>query len=273
MTSPLDTGSLSSPSEWHRAFRVIRPIALELPAEKVKPPAYKISRMVQAIMAVAERAEAYRADCEKLVPLFDMVHLDQLSLRAMALNHAEFRANMETGAGRAVPKLAEAARPIRDRLMLTVNYLAKEGRMDASPLEGMAGNRSYTDMASDILQLCLMINHVWADVEFTVALTQEDLDQAVEVATNLTRALGADQLDDDDPVSLDLRNRIYTLSVTSYAQMRRAIRFLHDDDPEKTDEVLPPLRKLTQRASKNGRTKDSETSETSAASEFPTLTD
>lgn len=253
MTSPFDSGSFSNPHDWHKAFRTLRPVAEDMPEDRVRSPNIKVYSAVTHIIATSERAEAYRKEFEQLQPLFDMVHLDQLALRAMALQFAEIRVNMEGKAERQAPAVLERARTIRERLLRTANYLTAEGLLDGGPMESMRGNRSHAEVGADLLQLALMFNQAGARIAGMHPISQSDLHEAVEVGGNLTRAIAADHTEaGEETVSVDLRNRFFTLAMLSYAQIERALDFIRFDEGD-AQNIAPNLVSASRRRPRSSK--------------------
>lgn len=251
MPNPMDSGSFASPHEWHQAFRTLRPLAEALPAEMVRTPTFSPTTAVHHILAAVERAQPFRESFQLLQPLFDMIHFDQLGLRAMALLYADVRDNAEARTPRQTPGRVDEARPIRERLLRAAHYLAAEGLMDRDPLDTMRGNRTHAELGADLLQLVLMFNQAGPTIQASTTLTRADLDEAAEVGGALTKAIAADYSEQgDEPVSLDLRNRYFTLAQQSYHQLQRGLQFIRFDEGDALT-LAPNLAGVARRSPKS----------------------
>ena len=232
------TSGLAQPIESKAAFDELKPIAEDLAPESVRKPNVIVNRAVSTALGAYEKIEPYRAQLLALEPHFNIVHFDTLRSQAMALHYASLRAAAAGGAKpRQTPSLVDEGKPIRERLLRTAEFLAMEGYFEPEVLAAIKGNRSHHDIASDLVQLGIMFTQIWDEVGPKMMFGPELLEQASRKGDEIMEAIAEDMLG-EELVTVDLRDRFFTMLYESYDQLRRAVSFLRWSEDD-VDELVP----------------------------------
>ena len=243
------TSGLSQPIESKAAFDELKPIAEDLAPHLVRRPNVTVNRAVTTALGAYEKAQSLRKELLELAPHFDIFHLDQLKPQAMALHYAAVRS---AAAGKPKPRLTaslvDEGKPLRERLLRTAEFLSTEGYFEPEVLAAIKGNRSHHDVASDLIQLGIMFNQIWDEVGDKLLFGPELIEQAMKKGDEIVEAVAEDMLG-EEVVTLDLRDRFFSLMVGSYTELQRAVTFLRWEDDAHA-EIVPNLTAASRRRRK-----------------------
>ena len=179
------------------------------------------------IMALRERAT-------KLGEL-DMQVFDKLSTYALALMHAQGEYVAASMPPEQLLALNDQGNTLRDLLHSDATALAKRGLMNGARLSSFRIMPGYKVLAEDLVGLSSLLRHSWDGIANKTAITQAELDLAEELSDKLLMAVGARE---QAPAVLAevarQRQRLFTLFVNAYDQVRRAVSYLRwtEDDLE-----------------------------------------
>jgi hypothetical protein len=232
--------------------------------EHVKPELAKLRRAelvvlnVDPIAAAATmrtalpRLNALRPSLEKSLSDFDFSNLDKLETYALALIHAHSLFVCAKLPPERLAALATECTTLRAQLLVDVSALAKRGFVKGVRPNALGRSTSYRKLASDILTLAGLISDDWAVIASHCGVTKEELARAEVLADELIQAVGQRDRAPDliAEATLD-RQKVYTLCVRAYDQMRRAVTYLRWERGDE-DEIAPPLSGKRRRGSKKG---------------------
>jgi hypothetical protein len=136
--------------------------------------------------------------------------------------------------------IAEASK-LRESLLSDARALANRGIMSDKPLESLKGSVGFQNVASDLMTLTNMFRAVWPKLEGKTFVTEEELDRAEVLSDEVVYDLGQREQAPTKiaDVSID-RQKTFTLFVTAYDQLRRAITFIRWNEGD-ADEIAPSL--------------------------------
>jgi hypothetical protein len=130
---------------------------------------------------------------------------------------------------------------LRAQLMLDVDALTRRGFIKGLQPNALGRTTSYRNLAGDVLSLAGLLRSEWATISTRCGVSLEELSRAEVLADELLQYLG---LRDRAPVvvaeaTLD-RQKVYTLCVRAYDQLRRAVLYVRWDRGD-FDDFVPPL--------------------------------
>jgi hypothetical protein len=189
-----------------------------------------------ALKSIAGQREAIA----RALPEVDLAHLDKLETYALAAGHAH-AAFMAASTVLPMKELAAQAVRLRQLLCSDAGALAKRGLIDGRRLSALNGPQGHLNLAFDLLALVALFRERWADVRSKTAVEASELDAAEVVADQLIARVNARMRPAPMlAVAADRRRRAFTLFVSTYDEVRRAISFLrwkHGD----ADSFVPSL--------------------------------
>ena len=136
--------------------------------------------------------------------------------------------------------IAEAGK-LRESLLSDAKALVKRGIMSEEPLASLKGSVGFQNIASDLMTLTNMFRAVWPKLVGKTFVTEEELDRAEVLSDEVVNDLGQREQAPSKiaDVSVD-RQKTFTLFVTAYDQLRRAITFIRWNEGD-ADEIAPSL--------------------------------
>lgn len=202
---------------------IIDPIAASVTARA----AYgRILKFREQVLALPEFHAPYLDDFETYVRA---AYYAQTMLQAASTPPAQFQ-----------EIIAEASK-LREALLADARALVNRGIMSDTPLASLKGSVGFQNIASDVMTLTNMFRAVWPKIVGKTFVTEEDLDRAEvlcdEVINDLSQREQAPAKIAD--VSID-RQKTFTLFVTAYDQLRRAITYIRWNEGD-ADEIAPSL--------------------------------
>jgi hypothetical protein len=113
--------------------------------------------------------------------------------------------------------------------------------MSDTPLASLKGSVGFQNIASDLMTLTNMFRAVWPKLAGKTFVTEEELDRAEVLSDEVVYDLGQREQAPSKiaDVSID-RQKTFTLFVTAYDQLRRAITFIRWNEGD-ADEIAPSL--------------------------------
>jgi hypothetical protein len=136
--------------------------------------------------------------------------------------------------------IAEAAK-LRESLLSDARALVNRGIMSDTPLASLKGSVGFQNIASDLMTLTNMFRAVWPKLVGKTFVTEEELDRAEVLCDEVVNDLGQREQSPSkiEDVSVD-RQKTFTLFVTAYDQLRRAITYIRWNEGD-ADEIAPSL--------------------------------
>ncbi|NUP13610.1 MAG: hypothetical protein HOW73_46840 [Polyangiaceae bacterium] len=125
--------------------------------------------------------------------------------------------------------------------MSDITALANRRLLDGERLKALNGTQGYRNVGFDVLTLCAMLRENWDSVSGRTGVQTAEINDAEQLADRLISAVGRrEQGEAAVAEATELRQRVFTLFMRSYEEVRRAITYLrwHDDD---VDRIVPSL--------------------------------
>jgi hypothetical protein len=140
----------------------------------------------------------------------------------------------------ALVKLTADAQTLRDTLYSDAVALANRGLISGARLAEFKGAVGYKNVAFDLLGLTALLRQAWAQIDGKTALTAAELDDADLLGEQLLNAVGTRDQSTVPADAIQIRQRLFTLFLTAWDQVRRALNFLgwNEDD---VDDIAPSL--------------------------------
>jgi hypothetical protein len=199
---------------------------------------------------------------------FDIVNLDRLELYAFALTQAQIRCQSVSRRSGSTKRLERLAQPMREQLLAEIQVLILRGLVSPSRLTRLRGRKGCRNLANDLLLLTAILRDVLPGIVGKTAVTRDELDAAESLGNELVAALGGkQQLSREAAAAADDRQRVFTLFVRAYGQVRRAVTFVRWDEGD-VDRIAPSLFAKNKTA-KRGRKPEQSSIDSAPLAEVP----
>lgn len=219
---------------YREAFQQIQPEADKVQTKDLLPINIDVTTAVTTATGALPEIMALRERASK-IPDFEIKHFDSLEAYALATMHVQGEYVAASAPPQELLSLNAQGVALRDVLHSDATALAKRGLMNGSKLSTFKVSPGYKILAEDLVGLSSLLRHNWESIGSKTAITMAELDQAGEFSDKLLSAVGARE--QAPAVLADAsvqRQRVFTLFVNAYHQVRRAIAFLRweEDDLE-----------------------------------------
>lgn len=223
-----------SPLRYRAAYQQVLPEAAALKEAELLNINIDVTAAVATATGALPEIMALRERSTKLGEL-DIQAFDKLGTYALALMHAQGEYVAASMPPEELLALNDKGNVLRDLLHSDATALAKRGLMNGARLSGFKIMPGYKVLAEDLVGLSSLLRHSWSSIENKTAITLAELDEAEVLSDKLLSAVGARE---QAPAVLaevaQQRQRLFTLFVNAYDQVRRAISYLrwNEDDLE-----------------------------------------
>lgn len=174
------------------------------------------------------------------LPEFDMALVDGLEDYAEAAAEADSRFVLATEPEEDVVVLNAEGIKIRETLRWDARALANRGLIHPAQLDKFNGFTGYKNVGFELVAWATLMRQSWHVIEGKTALTAEEVRHAKQLGERLVRAAG---LREQAPVVIAdvtrIRRQALALLVKAYAEVRRGVRFLCDEEDIET--IAPSL--------------------------------
>jgi hypothetical protein len=237
------------------AYEKFLPEAQALPAEAVIPyridPDLALANIQSALPVIVARKD----DIPAHLPKIDLEALLSLPELGLAVKHAA------TGVEQSVPseksahhKLVEA-RTIRRTLLAVARGLAEAGLVPAHEVDDIMAGRGSRDIADDCIRLADLYQRHGEVLAGKHPIEPEKIREASEIGdwliANLRTTSATPQEPTVKPAAVDARDRLATLLVRRYAELRKVAHYFHG---ELYEEVAPALQSRSVTRGRTGLT-------------------
>ncbi len=184
---------------------------------------------------------ALRADIAKAMPGFDLDRFDKMEAYTLALIESNAGFKVATEPTDTLDRLVPEGERVRELLLAEAKALELRGVFDPKKLREVEGALGRKNVASDLMLLSKAFETSWAALEGKTRVTREELDDAYKLGLHIMRLVGVrEQGARAIGAATDERLRAYTLFVSAYDDVRRAVSFLRWKDGD-ADEIAPSL--------------------------------
>lgn len=225
---------------FRQAFERLSEQIRAVPEEGLVPINIDIPTAVAIALGVLPRLRASR---ERLLTLadFDLQRFDHLEDYALALGHAHGAYMSAFLPPRSLEELGIEGTTVRDVLLSDAAALVKRGLVEGARLSEIGKRTGYRNIAFDLLATVSVFRERWPAIHSKTAVSLGELEQAEVLADRLITTVGER---DQAPVGLPAvaadRQRIFTLFVNAYDEVRRAFTYLRWYEGD-VDEFAPSL--------------------------------
>lgn len=172
---------------------------------------------------------------------FDLARFDKREDYSLALAHAHTLYLAASAPPEPLAELVAAGTTLRQVLLADASALAARGLVNGQRLAEIRGATGYLDLAFDLSTLAALMRETWSTISQQTGVKLAELDRAELIAEQLLVAVGMRvQAPAIVTVSVETRQRAFTLFVRAYDDVRRAVTFLrwHEGD---ADSIVPSL--------------------------------
>ena len=224
------------------AYNRVLPEAMQLTPEQVRIVNIAVDNAVLVALATAKEMPAYEAELRALSG-FRVEQLERLSDYSIALYCAHLRCSFDARPVERLVALNQAATECRNILLDEATSLVVGKHIAEASLKPLVGTHGYRNVAHDLAGLAQLFKSNWKRLGDHTGLKRAQIEEVEKLALRLTAA-AADR--EHSPHQLadakDIRARMFTLLVHSYAEVRRAIQYIRRDHDD-ADKIAPPLKR------------------------------
>jgi len=232
MSSQMPTTPTSYPPfRYQEAFEQCRAEAEAIPAEALLPVNVDIPSISLVALGALPNVMRLRPEVA-LVSAAHAASIDRLERCALAAAHAHTRHLAEAEPeGQLGPLVADLLKT-RQLLEHDARALANRGLLDGSRLAELENKTSHKSVAFDVMLRCTLFRNDWPKVQNRTAVVEADLQQAESLADRLANLVASRDIKDPATEATVIRQRMFTLLVTTYDDIRRAIGYIRwkEDD-------------------------------------------
>jgi len=223
------------------AMSRIAPEAAALSADALSKVNLDLQQATSTILGVIPEAMALRERILQEIPAFDISQLDKLEDYTLALRFAHAAYQTATRPPDALRELFTEAAAHRTRLLADATALALRDLIDESKLEALKGANGISNVAQDLQMLSQILQESWQRIQGKTSATEEDLQTASRLATRITRLVGErDQTPPVEAEAIEHRERVFTLTMRAYDEVRAAVAFVRRREGD-VDDITPSL--------------------------------
>lgn len=225
---------------YRAAYQQIQPEAEKVANKDLLVINIDVTTAVTTATGALPEIMALREQASKLQP-FDIKHFDTLETFVLATMHVQGEYVAASSPPEELLALNEQGIALREVLHSDATALAKRGLMNGAKLSSFKVSPGYKILAEDLVGLSALLRNNWAQIGTKTAITMAELDQAEDLSDKLLSAVGARE---QAPAVLAevavQRQRVFTLFVHAYDQVRRAISFLRWEEGD-LETIAPSL--------------------------------
>jgi len=224
-----------------RAYAECRQEMDSIPKRRVRAANLDVWRAWEQTARVLPQVMVLREEMLDQLPKFEIRWLDRLGQYARALIKAHMDFNDRTRRLASVTELVNRAEERYRVLHSDAVVLMHRGLVLPSAFAHLGERRGYAGLACDLLVVCGVLYDALPKAQGQSGVTEADLADAGALANQLFDAVAQRKEPlDARKQAAQRRDRAFTLFVTAYGQVRRAVQYLrweHND----ADKLMPSL--------------------------------
>lgn len=206
------------------AFEALKGEYAELPETSLVSINVDIPRAVAVILGAEPRVQALRPAIEAALKNPPTRAIEGLRQAALGAWYAHL-ITMPAKPSASAKELLERATPLRAKLLKAADALADAELVDATTVARIREGRGNIDMANDLVALSALFSQRWGVIQNKTAIAREQVDEAALLGPTLLVALAEQPLPASNDASA-LRQRAFSLLVSLYDEIRRAVSFV-----------------------------------------------
>ena len=206
------------------AFEALKADYAKLPAATLIPINVDIPRAVAVVLGAEPRVRSLLPAMQAALKSPPTAVVESLRQTALGAWYAHLIAMPAKSAGSA-KELLERATPLRAKLLKAADALADAELVDAAAVARIREGSGNIDRANDLVALAALFSQSWDDIHDKTAIVRAQVDEAALLGPSLLVALAEEPLPKSDNAN-DTRQRAFSLLVTAYDEVRRAVTFV-----------------------------------------------
>jgi hypothetical protein len=230
MSISINPGTPSDPSSEARSFAAYKRLLPQIesfPVEQLVPITIDIPTAITMVLGSLPEIRNMRASIAEGLHGFDLTLLDNLEDYTQALTYASGLSMSAAQPAAELPALAEAGATKREVLLADTKALIARGLLQPESISGLSGTVGYRNIAMDLIALIGLLRANLPQIASKSAVTAAELDEANRVADELLNKVGQKtQGPSQVGASAEIRQKAFSLFITAYDQVRRAIHYL-----------------------------------------------
>jgi hypothetical protein len=188
-----------------------------------------------------------------VLPFFDVSAMDRLLDCALALGHAHTLYLAESKPVARLPALKQRALVLRRDLRADMKVLIRRGLLPDDCLANLHDSNNPCELAADLLLMVEVLRRHSSAIAGKSAIRASELNSTEQFADELVQAIGEKmQKPKRRGDAALMRRKAFTLLVTTYEQVWRAVAFLRADYGD-AEEIAPSLYRLRGKRAKEKR--------------------
>ena len=212
---------------YRAAFQQIKPDADQLDPQALLIVNIDMTSAVSIATGALPKIMALRDQAAAQLPQFEIRHFDTLETLALATMHVQGEFVAASAPAGALALLYQQGVALRELLHSDATSLTRRGLMNGSKLSKFRVSPGYKILAEDLVGISSLLRNNWPSIGSKTAITLAELDEAEELSDRLLSALAARAQAPAILASAAIqRQRVFTLFVAAYDEVRRAITFL-----------------------------------------------
>ncbi len=240
-------------SRFDEAYESSLPELHALPKQKLEVVNVDIPQAVCFAFGAIKQLQPWRSRILGALTTFESDYLDNLERYTMALMSAQVRYKAAKTGPEDIGQLTESAKRVFRILSAEARTLAERELLPAKPLKRVCGRMSASKLSLRLNAMVHVLRTAWSKIEARTGLTLGELDAAEEQACALVYACAYKNKPVQELARIaEMRQRAFTLFITAYNEVRRALQYVCRDARE-VQRVMPTMypRKRKRKASKN----------------------
>ncbi len=243
---PSNQGAVPPPTSavnprFRGAFKRTQPVAQALAPGELITINIDVPTAVTTVEAKLPALLAMRERIVRELPTFDISLFDQLGTYSAATGYAHGLYLAASAPPEALTKLTAEGTVMRDTLYSDAAALAHRGLINGDRLTEFKAAAGYKNLAFDLIGLAALLLENWERIVGKSALQLAEIERAELLGEQLVAAVGTrDQAPAVVSEVAQQRQRMFTLFLRSYDQVRRAVTFLYWNE-DNVEDLCPSL--------------------------------
>ena len=234
-----------------KAYDKFLPEAQALAPEALNPYRLDPDLAVVNVKAALPMIVAKKAEITAHLPKVDVAALLALPELAIAVKFAALRAEQAAPSEKIISHHLAEARKLRRVLLSVARGLAATGLVPQHEVDAIAAGKGNRDVAEDCVALADLYRKHAAAITGKHAVGEADVEQAASIGSWLLATMRPGNAPPEKagppPVSVDARNRLATLLVQRYSELRKVAYYFHG---EAYEDLAPSLQSRSIRRDK-----------------------
>jgi hypothetical protein len=175
------------------------------------------------------------------LPGFNLDYLEQFDTYARAAHYTQTLLISPSTSSESFQELVAEASALRENFLAEATLLVTRGILAENALACLKGAVGFQNIASDVMMLSNLLRGVWPQIAARTLVTEAELDRAEVLSDLVVNDLGQREQAPATIAEVALnRQKTFTLFMTAYDQLRRAISYLRWNEGD-ADEIAPSL--------------------------------